>query len=282
MAERSLQELIMLARPALEDPEIVARVAVAALGSPTRANKVVLPSIADEELTESWRWLLVLARDSEEKYGVKFEEVLTSLLNPEFPENFEKGEITMIASQPAGQLMTLTEQYNAQVEKLCGCADGNIATRAQTVKRMGFDPTLMENILGARFDKAEKSEMVCKHCGEIYVLKMHFVFKSAPHVSVFLKIDMFAKGEPSAVLKMMVGTSTANFSFRIYRIEYDQGRQSVGLYHHSMYYYDECIASGSSGELRLQVYGADASISIRYPWGGMKPPQLDLVVASKQ
>lgn len=108
MAERSLEELIGLVKPALQNPELVARVAVAALGSPTQANKVVLPSIKDEELTKAWRWLLVLARDSEKKYGVKFDEVLASILhNLEKREEFSEQETTEVITVPKTETQEL-------------------------------------------------------------------------------------------------------------------------------------------------------------------------------
>jgi hypothetical protein len=96
--ERELKDRLGRAKRALSDPEKVAKIAVAALGSPTRAYNLVRQSLGDKQLAEDWSNLLGLRRD-QDKFGITFEEVLSSLFSwreqeklPETREEKEMGE----------------------------------------------------------------------------------------------------------------------------------------------------------------------------------------------
>lgn len=78
--ERSLEDYILRAKPAIADFKKVIQIVVVVLSNPTRAYKLVSKSMADEELALAWWWLLKLYRDVEKKFGVKFEEVLSSMI----------------------------------------------------------------------------------------------------------------------------------------------------------------------------------------------------------
>lgn len=78
--ERSLEDYILRARPAIEEFKKVVQIATLALGNPTNARKLVSRCMADEKLALNWWWLLKLSRDAEKKFGVRFEEVLSSII----------------------------------------------------------------------------------------------------------------------------------------------------------------------------------------------------------
>jgi len=184
MAERSLEEMKYLAKPALENPEIVAKVAVAALGSPVRANTVVLPSIEDGELTKAWRWLLILARDSESKYGVSFDEVLSSFFRIEQTQPREENK-EMIT-----QTMSKTERFEEQITFLQQSADEKLRTQAGNANIVGFDPDRIEEILSLPLRIGNKTKGGYGF-DSIHEWELQFSVREFPELQVHLCIDTF-------------------------------------------------------------------------------------------
>jgi len=76
--ERTLEDLKERLARAVKDPTQVIEIAVAALGSPTRAYYLVLESMEDTQLAQDWRGVLLLHRDHA-KYGMSLREALVSL-----------------------------------------------------------------------------------------------------------------------------------------------------------------------------------------------------------
>jgi len=206
MTERSFEELKHLARPSIENPELVARVAVAALGSPVRANTVVLPSIEDEELTKAWRWLLILARDSESKYGISFDEVLSSLFrfNQEQPRQEDE--------EMAIDTVSKIQQFNDLLERMSRSVYSNYREQAQRVKETGFDPGKIEDILGMPIRLQHVHIDEARYC-------LEWVYAPDGKIQVSLNFEPFcpSAGRPFRVM-LSVSSAMAQPFMKLHRM----------------------------------------------------------------
>jgi hypothetical protein len=106
--ERTLEDLRERLSRAVKDPMKVVEIAVASLGSPTRAYDLVLGSTMDKQLAQDWRGVLLLYRD-QEKYGTSLREALGSLFLQEEYGNPVENQGESVKMSEAMYVFTLHE-----------------------------------------------------------------------------------------------------------------------------------------------------------------------------